>query len=56
MPDKKQLLNDGFVPLSKGFTPKGGVVEGGYVPATGQLGTVLPKGGSAVVPPTPKKD
>ena len=56
MTDKKPpaTLKDGYVPLQKGYIPKGTAVQGGYIPTTSQVASPPPKGGSAVAPP-PKK-
>ena len=57
MAEKKPpaTMKDGYVPLQKGYVPKGTAVQGGYIPTTSQVASPPPKGGSAVAPPPNKK-
>jgi len=54
---KPVLLNDGWVPLQKGWTPKAPpstAVQNGHTPTTSQVAAPPPTGGSGVQAP-PKK-
>ncbi|HEX2764051.1 MAG TPA: hypothetical protein VHM92_09475 [Allosphingosinicella sp.] len=50
--DPKRALNEGYVPVKKGYEPK--KVQGGYVPSASATPFTPPKGGSGATPP-PKK-
>lgn len=52
---ERRPLNEGHVPLKKGWQPTG-VVQGGYQPPTSEGGTPPTGGGGGKEPETNKKD